>query len=52
MKVNKNRNNSKIIVFTETRHLKFVPGKVLSGSDTITTNIVSYNPIQANHCEL
>jgi hypothetical protein len=28
--VNERGNNSKIIVFTETRHLKFVPGNVLS----------------------
>ena len=32
MKVNKRGNTSKIIVLTETRHLKFVPGNVLSGS--------------------
>jgi hypothetical protein len=25
---------------------------VIRRSDTITTNIVSYNPIQAKHCEL
>jgi hypothetical protein len=34
MKVNKKGNNSKIIVFTETRHLIFVPINVLSESDT------------------
>jgi hypothetical protein len=50
-KVNKRGNNSKIIVLTETRHLIFVPGGVLSGSDTITAKIVSSNPIQAEHCE-
>jgi len=33
MKVHKKGNNSKIIVFTETKHLKFVPGNVLSESD-------------------
>jgi hypothetical protein len=32
--VNERGNNSKIIVFTETRHLKFVPGNVLSELDT------------------
>ena len=51
MRVNKKGNNSKIIVLTETRHLKCVPGNVLSGLDTITINIVSSNPFQVEHCE-
>jgi len=34
MKVNKKGNNSKIIVLIEIRHIEFVPGNVLSGSDT------------------
>ena len=63
--VNERGNNSKIIVFTEIRHLKFVPGNVLSESDTyllystainiekkiILTSAIFYAPMNmANYC--